>query len=77
MLIGKSAFDAEDMEELVSKIENGDYSVPTNLSREVISFLNAMLQYDSHARLNSLELSRHVFLTRNVRDFHPIELRKK
>ena len=76
MLIGRSAFDAEDMEELVSKIENGDYSVPTNLSREVISFLNAMLQYDSHARLNSLELSRHVFLTRNVRDFHPIDMKK-
>ena len=76
MLIGRSAFDAEDMEDLVSKIENGDYSVPTNLSREVISFLNAMLQYDSHARLNSLELSRHVFLTRNVRDFHPIDMKK-
>ena len=76
MLIGKSAFDAEDMEELVSKIENGTYSVPTNLSKEVISFLNAMLQYDSHDRLNSLELSRHVFLTRNVKDFHPIDMKK-
>ena len=76
MLIGKSAFDAEDMEELVSKIEDGTYSVPTNLSREVISFLNAMLQYDSHARLNSLELSRHVFLTRNVKDFHSIDIKK-
>ena len=76
MLIGKSAFDAEDMDELVSKIENGTYSVPTNLSKEVISFLNAMLQYDSHDRLNSLELSRHVFLTRNVKDFHPIDMKK-
>ena len=76
MLIGKSAFDAEDMDELVSKIEDGTYTVPTNLSREVISFLNAMLQYDSHARLNSLELSRHVFLTRDVKDFHPIDMQK-
>ncbi len=76
MLIGKSAFDAEDMDELVSKIEDGTYSVPTNLSREVISFLNAMLQYDSHARLNSSELSRHVFLTRDVKDFHPIDMKK-
>ena len=63
MLIGKSAFDAEDMDELVSKIENGTYSVPTNLSKEVISFLNGMLQYDSSARLNSQQLSRHFFLT--------------
>ena len=76
MLIGKSAFDAEDMDELVSKIEDGTYSVPTNLSREVISFLNAMLQYDSHARLNSLELSRHVFLTKDVKDFYPIDMKK-
>ena len=76
MLIGKSAFDAEDMDELVSKIEDGTYTVPTSLSREVISFLNAMLQYDSHARLNSLELSRHVFLTKDVKDFHPIDMQK-
>ena len=76
MLIGKSAFDAEDMDELVSKIEDGTYTVPTNLSREVISFLNGMLQYDSHQRLNSEELSRHVFLTRNVKDFHPIDMKK-
>ena len=35
-----------------------------------------MLQYDSHARLNSLELSRHVFLTKDVKDFHPIDMQK-
>ena len=76
MLIGKSAFDAEDMEDLVSKIEDGTYTVPTNLSKEVISFLNGMLQYDSHARLNSEELSRHHFLTRNINEFHPIDIQK-
>ena len=76
MLIGKPAFDAEDMEDLVKKIENGTYSVPTNLSKEVISFLNAMLQYDSHDRLNTLELSKHVFLTRNIKDFHQIDMKK-
>ena len=36
MLIGKSAFDAEDMDELAQKIEDGTYIVPTNLSKEVI-----------------------------------------
>ena len=76
MLIGRSAFDAEDMDELVSKIENGTYTVPTNLSKEVISFLNAMLQYDSHARLNSLELSRHAFLTTDIKNFHSIDMQK-
>ena len=76
LLIGKPAFDAEDMDDLVSKIEDGTYSVPTNLSKEVISFLNAMLQYDSHQRLNSLELSRHVFLTKNIKDFTSIDMKK-
>ena len=76
MLIGKSAFDAEDMQELVTKIENGTYTVPTNLSKEVVSFLNGMLQYDSRQRLTSEELSRHHFLTRNVNDFHPIDMQK-
>ena len=76
MLIGKSAFDAEDMDELVEKIENGTYTVPTNLSKEVISFINGMLQYDSQKRLSCDELSRHPFLTTEVKDFHPIDLQK-
>ena len=76
MLIGKSAFDAEDMEDLVNKIEDGSYSVPTNLSSEVVSFLNGMLQYDSANRLNADQLSRHAFLTKDVKDFKPIDLKK-
>ena len=76
MLIGKSAFDAEDMDELVEKIENGTYTVPTNLSKEVISFINGMLQYDSKARLTCKELSNHPFLTKEVKDFQPIDMQK-
>ena len=76
MLIGKSAFDAEDMDELCEKIENGTYTVPTNLSREVISFINGMLQYKSATRLTCEELSKHPFLTLNVKDFHPIDMQK-
>ena len=68
MLIGKSAFDADDMEDLVNKVETGDYSVPTNMSSEVVSFLNGMLQYDSIRRLNADQLSRHAFLTKDVKD---------
>jgi serine/threonine protein kinase len=76
MLIGKSAFDSEDMDELVEKIENGTYTVPTNLSKEVISFINGMLQYESTKRLSCEELSRHPFLTKEVKDFHPIDIKK-
>ena len=76
MLIGKSAFDAEDMDDLVSKIEDGSYAVPTTLSHEVVSFLNGMLQYEAKRRLNASQLSRHDFLTKDVKDFHPIDLQK-
>ena len=76
MLIGKSAFDAEDMEDLVKKVEEGSYSVPTNLSHEVVSFLNGMLQYEGKRRLTAAQLSRHEFLTKNVKDFHAIDLKK-
>ena len=76
MLIGRSAFDAEDMEDLVNKIEDGTYVVPTNLSKEVISFINGMLQYESSARLTCEELSKHPFLTKDVKDFQPIDMKK-
>ena len=76
MLIGKSAFDANDMDELVEKIEDGTYTIPTSLSSEVVSFINGMLQYDSQKRLSSDELIKHPFLTKEVKDFHPIDLKK-
>ena len=76
MLIGRAAFDAEDMDELVNKIESGKYKVPTNLSKEVVSFLNGMLQYDSKTRLNINQLAEHKFITQNVKDFHRIDLRQ-
>ena len=76
MLIGKSAFDADDLEDLVSKIENGSYNVPTTLSHEVVSFLNGMLQYEGVNRLSAEQLSRHAFLTKDVKDFTPLDLKK-
>ena len=74
MLIGNSAFDAYNMKELVSKVEEGTYKVPTNLSKEVVSFLNAMLQYDPQKRLSASELIKHAFLIKNVNDFTRIDI---
>ena len=76
MLIGKSAFDAEDMNELVQKVEEGTYTVPTSLSKEMVSFINGMLQYDSSSRLTCEELSRHPFLTKDICDFHKIDIKQ-
>ena len=74
MLIGKSAFNSKTMQELINKVQNGTYAIPTKLSKEVVSFLNAMLQFNSKKRLSCDELSRHAFLTKNVIEFEPIDL---
>ena len=74
MLIGNCAFDAFNMKELVSKIEEGTYKVPTNLSKEVVSFLNGMLQYNPEKRLSASELIKHAFLIKNVSDFTRIDI---
>ena len=69
LLIGKSVFNAKTMNDLVDKVEKGSYAVPKSVSKEVVSFLNGMLQYDAKYRLNSEELLKHPFLTKNVNDF--------
>ena len=72
MLIGNSPFDAYNMKELVEKIEEGNYKVPANLSMEVVSFLNGMLQYDPNKRLTAENLFKHAFLNKNVNEFSKI-----
>ena len=76
MLNGKSVFEAEDMDELVSKVEKGNYFLPSTLSIEAASFLNGMLKYDPTKRFTADKLYRHPFLTKNIKDFHKINLNK-
>ena len=76
MLIGELVFDGDKLLELVEKVENGSYVIPTSVSREVVSFLNGMLQYESKKRLNSEQLAKHDFLTKDVKDFHKIDVQK-
>ena len=76
LLIGQAVFNAETMNELVRKVENGSYTVPTSVSKEMVSFLNGMLQYKGEDRLSSEELSKHPFLTKNIREFQKIDTRK-
>ena len=74
LLVGKSAFDSEDMDELVHRVEHGDYHVPITLSKEAISFINCMLQYEPSKRLSYDKLSSHKFLTKNIKEFTKINL---
>ena len=73
MLIGKRVFNGRNIKDLSKKVEEGNYTLPTHLSKEVVSFINGMLQYDHKKRLTCEQLSRHPFLTRNVKNFSPID----
>ena len=76
MLIGEGVFNAQNMTDLIRKVEYGTYHVPIHLSKEVVSFLNGILQYNTKNRLSTEQLSRHYFLTKNVRDYKKIDLTK-
>ena len=76
MLIGQAVFNAETMNELVKKVETGSYSVPTSVSKEMVSFLNGMLQYDPNNRLSAEELAKHPFLTKRTSDFTKINTKQ-
>ena len=77
MLTGEPLFSA-DSKDLTIKVENANYSIPINIevSKEIISFLNSMLQYDRNLRPSAEELSHHDFLIKNVKDFTIIDYRK-
>ena len=77
LLTGEAIFKVRDLKDLMKKVENGTYTIPINVnfSKEAVSFLNAMLQYDGDDRLSSEELSKHDFLVKNVRDFTQVDLK--
>ena len=74
MLIGHCTFDANSMKELVSKVEAGNYLLPTSISKEAASFLNGMLQYDPKQRLNAEKLYTHHFLTKDYKSLTRMDL---
>ena len=69
MIIGQKIFNGKNREEIVKKVEKGNYHLPTYLSKEIVSFLIGMLKYDEKIRLNVDELSTHPFLKNNIKDF--------
>ena len=64
MLIGKNAFDAKSLHELVKKVEEGSYKLPTTISKEAVSFINGMIQYDLKKRASAEDLHNHPFLNK-------------
>ena len=77
MLTGQNLFQAKNMTDLLNKIKKGNYFLNINeLSSEIISFLNCMLQYKPEKRLSAQELAKHQFLTRNPDDFTKADVTK-
>ena len=74
MLIGHCTFDADSMKDLVSKVEKGDYFIPTTVSKEAVSFLNGMLQYDIKKRLTAKQLSGHKFIRKDFNQLQKINV---
>ena len=74
LLIGKNPFDAENLNGIKEKVEKGIYMIPSTLSKEAISFMNSMLQYDSNKRLSVQKLSAHKFLKKDVKEFTKLDI---
>ena len=74
MVTGEMLFPVLNVNQLVQRVEIGIYHIPTNLSQELVSFLNGMLQYLGKDRLSAIELSSHPFLSKNVNEFSRIDL---
>ena len=76
MITGDNLFKAKNLPELQSQAENGIYflSLQYDLSYEIISFLNSMLQYEPENRATTEELLKHPFLNKKVHEFTPINI---
>ena len=75
MLTGETLFNVESLQQLMEKVEEGNYNIPLYVvfSKEIISFLYAMLQYDGEKRYSAEQLSNHSFLIKNVKDFTKVD----
>lgn len=78
MLIGAPPFDANSYDDLVNKVQEGSYKIPNELklSKQSISFINAMLQFDPSKRYDINLLARHEFIVNDCNTFDSIDLKK-
>ena len=77
MLTGNIPFNAYNNQELLQKFEEGTYKIPSNLSKESISFIISMLQYEPRNRQTAKNLLNHPFLKKNVNEFSFLSLNMK
>ena len=71
LLVGTIPFEGNFYQDLINNMQKGKYFIPKklNLSKEAISFINGMLQYDPNKRFDINEVINHDFLKKDVKDF--------
>ena len=75
MLTGQNLFKANDLDDLIEQVKKGNYYLNVkDLSSEILSFLNCMLQYNPKERLSAQELAKHQFLTHDADNFTPADV---
>lgn len=76
MLIGKPPFIASNYKDLYLQINEGNYNIPKQfkLSKQGISLINGLLQFDTQERLSIDQLVFHEFLTLDLKDFEYCDL---
>lgn len=71
LLFGKSAFNGDNIKEIIDKIIIGKYSIPNKFisSIDIISFINGLLQYYPKNRPNLETIKVHNFLKKKPEEF--------
>jgi serine/threonine protein kinase len=71
LLNGKTPFDGNDVDELANNIKTEKYKIPKklNLSKEAVSFISGMLQYNPNKRFDIDDVLKQDFLTKKVNEF--------
>jgi len=75
MTVGHLTFNGQNLNQLYENVKKGTYYLPMTLSRELVSFINGMLQQDSNKRLTAKQLLNHDFLRKHPSQFQPIDLK--
>ena len=73
LLIGDFPYNSQILRDQVSD-DSVFYYLPETLSKEAISFINCMFQYNPNLRKSADNLAKHEFLTKNVKDFSKIKI---
>ena len=75
MIVGHIPFSGKSFDELFQKVKQGKYSLPITLSKEVVSFINGMLQQDPKQRLTAQQLLYHDFLVKHPSQFQSMNVK--